>query len=707
MKTIQVIIERENETNLSQTSNLYSGFVGLLKNLGFINHFKNENFISLEIIKNNDVINFYITSNDLLIKGVSDSLYAVYPKVSVTSCIDPLSSIGLTSVSKLKFSKPNYFPIKNSEDMFEHFLHHIINSLTNNSGVQVVINNVSNRFYLSVSRFISSVAESNKQGEKQVWPAELISSVQDKINENCFNVTIRAFGENIKAIENTFSQLQNRSVDIEFKDEKLSNLVSRNYSNLFGFKSGILNSKELSILWHLPNSLKFSENIKFLNVNSVSLPENLPTEGIQLGNASFRGKESKVKIKDTDRRRHTYIVGQTGTGKSELLKYMAYQDIVNGKGVAFIDPHGNAVEDLLKIIPDDRVKDVIYFNPADREKPIGINILDVKTEDQKHIVINSFIALLYKLYDPDKKGIIGPRLERTVRNVMLTSMSSKDSTLIEVLRLITDYKYANSRIEKITDPLVKKYWTDEIKSTTDFHKSEVLGYFSSKFDRFVTEKTIRNIVGQRKTTLDFDEIVNSKKILLINLSKGQLGEENSVFLGYLIISKILVTAMNRTGKTNFDDFYLYVDEFQNFSTPDFVTIFSEARKYKLNLIVANQFIKQLSEDIKNAVFGNVGSILSFRVGSEDSTYLHTHFKDSFNQSDLVNAGVGEIFTKLLIDGKPSKPFLTHSPWHLINNLNAHASEKTAEKIKKMSALKYGRDKDYIDLEIAKRLNLDE
>jgi len=294
-----------------------------------------------------------------------------------------------------------------------------------------------------------------------------------------------------------------------------------------------------------------------------------------------------------------------------------------------------------------------------------------------------------------------------VRNVMLTSMSTKDSTLIEVLRLITDYKYANSRIEKITDPLVKKYWIDEIKSTTDFHKSETLGYFSSKFDRFVTEKTIRNIVGQRKTTLDFDEIVNSKKILLINLSKGQLGEENSVFLGYLIISKILITAMNRTGKTNFDDFYLYVDEFQNFSTPDFVTIFSEARKYKLNLIVANQFIKQLSEDIKNAVFGNVGSILSFRVGSEDSTYLHTHFKDSFNQSDLVNAGVGEIFTKLLIDGKPSKSFLTNSPWQLIKNLNAYASEKTAEKIKKLSSLKYGRDKAYIDIEIAKRLNLDE
>ena len=463
----------------------------------------------------------------------------------------------------------------------------------------------------------------------------------------------------------------------------------------------------MSVLWHLPDSSKFSESINFLNVNNVSLPDNLPTDGVLLGTASFRGKKSEIKIKETDRRRHTYIIGQTGTGKSELLKYLAYQDIINGKGVAFIDPHGNAVEDLLKIIPDERVDDVIYFNPADRERPIGINILDVKTEEQKHIVINSFISLLYKLYDPEKKGIIGPRLERTVRNVMLTSMSSNGSTLVEVLRLITDYKYANSRIEKITDPIVKKYWTDEIKSTTDFHKSEVLGYFSSKFDRFVTEKTIRNIVGQRKTTLDFDWIINSKKILLINLSKGQLGEENSVFLGYLIISKILVTAMNRASKSNFDDFYLYVDEFQNFSTPDFVTIFSEARKYKLNLIVANQFIRQLSEEIKNAVFGNVGTILSFRVGSEDANYLYNHFKESFTEAELVNAGIGEVFTKLLIDGKPSKPFLTNTPWDLIKSLEKNSLESRAKKIKKLSSLKYGRDKAFIDLEILKRLNLDE
>ena len=704
MKTVQIVIEKDNETNLSQASNLYSGFSGLLNKSGIFNNTKS---ISLEIIKKQDMVNFYITCNDNLVNGLSQAVYAVYPKVSITSCLDPILLSKVAKVSKLKIAKLNFFPLKISEDIYEHFLHHIINALSNESGVQIVLNSVSSNFYFKGSRFLSSVAESQKQAEKQVWPADLITGVQEKLNESCFSVIVRVFSNQIDTIQNTFFQLQTRFVNVEFKNETALNLLERKASKGLGFKSGVLSAKELSVLWHLPDSSKFSESINFLNVNNVSLPDNLPTDGVLLGTASFRGKKSEIKIKETDRRRHTYIIGQTGTGKSELLKYLAYQDIINGKGVAFIDPHGNAVEDLLKIIPDERVDDVIYFNPADRERPIGINILDVKTEEQKHIVINSFISLLYKLYDPEKKGIIGPRLERTVRNVMLTSMSSNGSTLVEVLRLITDYKYANSRIEKITDPIVKKYWTDEIKSTTDFHKSEVLGYFSSKFDRFVTEKTIRNIVGQRKTTLDFDWIINSKKILLINLSKGQLGEENSVFLGYLIISKILVTAMNRASKSNFDDFYLYVDEFQNFSTPDFVTIFSEARKYKLNLIVANQFIRQLSEEIKNAVFGNVGTILSFRVGSEDANYLYNHFKESFTEAELVNAGIGEVFTKLLIDGKPSKPFLTNTPWDLIKSLEKNSLESRAKKIKKLSSLKYGRDKAFIDLEILKRLNLDE
>lgn len=707
MKTINIVIEKENDTNLAKASNLYNGFSGLLNQSGIFSKFTNNKYLALEIIKKDDLVNFYITCDDNLIQELTESVYSVYPKASVINCLDPITISNNLVVSKLKFSKPYFFQVKVSEDIYEHFLHHIVNSLTNNSGIQIVLSNVSNGFYIKGSKFLLLANSNLKNGEKQVWPSDLLTSTQEKINESCFTTTIRVFGQNIENLQNSFSQLKTRFINIEFKKETHINLINRKSYKLFGFKSGVLSAKELSVLWHLPNSLKFSENIKFLDVNSVSLPQNFSKQGVLLGTANFRGKTEQVRISNLDRRRHTYIVGQTGTGKSELLKYLAYQDILNGKGVAFIDPHGNAVEDLLKIIPENRINDVIYFNPADRQKPIGINILDVKTEEQKHIVINSFIALLYKLYDPDKKGIIGARLERTVRNVMLTSMSSKGSTLIEVLRLITDYKYANSRINKITDPLVKKYWTDEIKSTTDFHKSEVLGYFSSKFDRFVTEKTIRNIIGQQKTTLDFDEILNSKKILLINLSKGQLGEENSVFLGYLIISKILVTAMSRVNKSSFDDFYLYVDEFQNFSTPDFVTIFSEARKYKLNLIVANQFIKQLSEEIKNAVFGNVGSILSFRVGSEDAGYLLNHFKESFTESDLLSAGIGEVFTKLLIDGKPSKPFLLNTAWQLMQEINKNASEERSRKIKNLSSLKYGRDKSFIDFEITKRLNLDE
>ncbi len=283
------------------------------------------------------------------------------------------------------------------------------------------------------------------------------------------------------------------------------------------------------------------------------------------------------------------------------------QDMKEGKGICFIDPH-DTVRQLLPLIPPERAEDVIYFNPADTERPMGLNLLEAKTEDQKHFVATAVINLMYKLFDPYKTGIVGPRFEHGVRNAMLTAMAEEGNTFIEVVRIMTDSRFVQELLPKVTDPMVRRYWTDQIAQTADFHKSEVLDYTVSKFGRFVTNRMMRNIIGQSKSSFSFREVMDEGKILLIDLAKGELGEENSSFLGLILVPRILMAAMSRqdTPEEKRRDFYLYVDEFQNFATPDFAVILSEARKYRLNLCVANQFIGQMEEEVKNAVFGNVG-----------------------------------------------------------------------------------------------------
>ena len=427
--------------------------------------------------------------------------------------------------------------------------------------------------------------------------------------------------------------------------------------------------------------------------------------GLFVGYNKFRGTKTKVFIDKSDRRRHMYVVGQTGVGKSEYLKHMFLQDVYLGEGACYIDPHGDVAEDLIRKIPKGRVKDVIYWNPGDFEHPMGMNIMDVKTEEEKNIMVNSFIALLYKLYDPNRVGIMGPMLERTVRNVMLTAMSEEGSTLVEALRLLTNEEYAKSKLSLIKDPIIKTYWTEQMAQTTDFHKSEQLGYYISKFDRFVSDVTIRNIIGQSKSAFDLGEVMNTGKILIVNLSKGLIGEENMAFLGMLIIPKFMVAAMQRESipEEKRRDFYLYVDEFQNFATSDFVNIMSEARKYRLNMIVANQYISQIREDIRDAVFGNVGSIGAFRVGVDDAHYLVRQFAPVFNEFDLINNGIGNIYLRLLIDGKPSEPFSASYDWAELKKVAS--DERIARLIVEISRMKYARPKKLVEREVIRRARL--
>jgi hypothetical protein len=400
-----------------------------------------------------------------------------------------------------------------------------------------------------------------------------------------------------------------------------------------------------------------------------------------------------------------YIIGKTGVGKSELLTEMIMQDIRAGRGVCFIDPH-DTVEKILEMIPPERAEDVIYFNPSDTDRPMGLNMLEANTEEEKHFVTTSIVGLMYKLYDPHKTGIIGPRFEHAIRNAMLTVMSEKGTTFVEVVRCLTDSKYVQELLPKVKDPIVRRYWTDQIAQTSDFHKSEVLDYIVSKFGRFVTNKMMRNIIGQSESAFNFRKVMDEGKILLINLAKGRIGEENSNFLGLVLVPKILIGAMSRQDvpEEQRRPFYLYVDEFQNFATPDFAQILSEARKFRLALTVANQFIGQVEEDVKNAIFGNVGSLIAFRVGVTDANYLQHEYQPTFTETDLINVERFNAYVKTIVNNEPVPPFsmdLTKD----MSKQKASMSKKMGEMVKQLSRLKYARDKSVIEAEVAQRARL--
>ncbi|OGC96231.1 hypothetical protein A3H89_00485 [Candidatus Amesbacteria bacterium RIFCSPLOWO2_02_FULL_48_11] len=432
----------------------------------------------------------------------------------------------------------------------------------------------------------------------------------------------------------------------------------------------------------------------------------MASEGLYIGKSVFRGINRPVYITEADRERHMYIVGRTGTGKTEFLKTMILQDIQAGKGIAVIDPHDLA-EDLLGYIPPERAEDVVFFEPSDEQWPMGLNLLETRTEQERHMATNAVIGMMYKLYDPHKTGIIGPRFEHAIRNAMLTVMDAiPGGTFIEVVQALQRPEFVQEMLPRVRDPLVRRYWTDQIAQTSEFHKSEVLDYIVSKFGRFVTNKTIRNIIGQSKSAFDFRQVMDEGKILIVNLSKGKLGEENSNFLGLVLVPRLLAAAMSRADipEASRRPFYLYVDEFQNFATPDFATILSEARKYKMNLTVANQFTSQMEDEVKNAVFGNVGTLISFRVGVGDANYLQHEFSPTFNEADLLNIERFHVYIKTIVRNEPVTPF-SMDVTKDIEKERKMRNPQLAEAIKQLSRVKYGRDVRLVEAEIGARAKL--
>ena len=380
------------------------------------------------------------------------------------------------------------------------------------------------------------------------------------------------------------------------------------------------------------------------------------------------------------------------------------QDIAAGKGVCYLDPNGDAAEYILKRIPKERAKDVIYFDPSDVERPMGLNMLEYKTDDQRDFLVQEAVQMFYKLFDPGKTGIVGPQFEHWLRNAALTLMAQPEGgTIIDIPRLFTDKEFEKKCVKNVTDPVVKAFWEKQMKKTSDFHKSEMLNYFTSKFGRFMTNDMMRNIIGQTKSAFDFRDVMDNKKILICNLSKGKIGEINAFLLGMIIVSKIAVGAFSRQDveEQKRIPFYLYVDEFQNFITEIFATILSESRKYKLSLNITNQYIAQLDEKIRDAVIGNAGTLISFRVGAADAEFLVKEF-EPLKLDDMTTIDKFNFYIKMLIDGAPTRPFNA-----LSNAPDKNDNEKLGQAIRKLSRLEFGRDRSSVDREIKERSKVDE
>lgn len=363
---------------------------------------------------------------------------------------------------------------------------------------------------------------------------------------------------------------------------------------------------------------------------------------------NFRNQERVFGIKTDDRRRHMYVIGKTGMGKTNLLENLAIQDIQNGHGVAFIDPHGDTAEKLIKAIPANRINDVIYFNPADQEFPIAFNVLEKVDEEYRHLVASGLVGVFKKIWADSW----GPRLEYILRNAIMALLEYPGSTLLGVTRILVDKNYREKVVEKITDPVIKSFWVDEFSKWEARTLQEVISPIQNKVGQFLSSSLIRNIVGQTVSTFDIREAMDSQKIIIMNFSKGRIGEDNSALLGAMMITKIQLAAMARVDipEETRKDFYLYVDEFQNFATESFANILSEARKYHLNLILANQYVNQIDEKVRDAIFGNAGSIVSFRVGATDAEFLEKEFEPVFTANDIVNLPKFQVYLKLMIDG---------------------------------------------------------
>ena len=421
---------------------------------------------------------------------------------------------------------------------------------------------------------------------------------------------------------------------------------------------------------------------------------------VTIGQNVWRNKTVPILFQETDRNRHMYMLGKTGVGKSTVFQNMCLQDILNHHGVCFIDPHGESIQWLLSRIPKNRLEDVILFDPSDTTNPVGFNLLDWTEESEKDFLVAECIAIFYKMFDPQKTGVVGPQFEHWLRNAAYTVMAGpRRGTLLDIPRLFVDKNFEQEQRRHLKDPVILDFWNKQMAKTSDFHRSEMLNYFSSKFGQFSGNKMMRNIIGQPQTRINFDQVLSQDKILLVDLSKGKIGESNTQMLGLILIAKLQVAIMKRAKipENKRFPFYLYVDEFQNFLTDTFISLLSESRKYGLGVNLTNQYFAQLTPEIQKAVLGNVGTMLLFTVGMEDAEVLEKEF-EPFTKMDLINLPKYNFYLKLMISGKTSAPFSGVG----LPPLPASGADET-KTIRKISSLAYGVPEQIVSAQIEHKM----
>jgi type IV secretory pathway TraG/TraD family ATPase VirD4 len=750
------------EETISKAQTIYNIIASTLQK-GLKTKFYGQRHIAFEIVGWDGFIHFYAAVPIALIDVVKQAIVSAYPsaeleEVSDHNIFNPVGKINATTGGELNLKESYAYPIATYQEIKRDALQGLLNAMStldkeDGAAIQILLRpanpewrknatniasarrkgkrkssgtgpnldhaiNYAAQLATALVKAPSEEWDKSKSSKTELSSLEqsIIDSIDDKTRYPGYEVLIRLVASSnisqraqsiLSSMTAAFSLFDAPGRNgFVFVPTKNPEVLATNYIMRFfpqKSTSNILNSVELATIFHFPDQTNIpTSQLKRQDSKQVDGPRNVPEEGLLLGYNVFRGVKKPIRIALSDRQRHMYVVGQTGTGKSTFLENLALQDMLSGNGFAFVDPHGDTAEKLLAMVPRERTEDVIYFSPADMSYPMGLNLFEFQTADQKDFLIQEALNMLYKLYDPQHQGIMGPRYEHLFRNAALTVMADPaGGTFIDIPKLFRDPKFVQQKLKNVTDPTVIEFWTKEMPTSQRSNEfGEVVSWFVSKFGAFLSNEMMRTIIGQTKSAFDLRDIMDNKKILLVNLSKGRTGELNSKLLGMIFVMKFQAAAMSRANIPEDErvDFSLYVDEFQNFSTDSFATIMSEARKYHLNLIVANQFTTQLTDEIRDAVFGNMGTIVAFRVGQNDVDPLTRYFQPTFDADDLLRIPNHNTITRTLIGGVPTQPF----SMSMLPPLGS-PNPKLAEALKQLSAAKYGRPRAQVEAEIADRL----
>ena len=680
----EIKVPRENEYAMESAMPLFSGFTRVLSSPSFLDQLKGRQgeSLALEIACDHQQIHFCVVLNESMLPYFESQILASYPLAVLNRTPDYLSSWPAPNLffGQMVLSSNFYYPLKTLKEFQETdplaSLLAVMSKGSENDKtlVQLIIQKASSGWQRQAQKAVDAGIKVSET-EHRPLPGE--SLIRQKIQEEGLKVGLRIMASNqslLKSLAGSFAiftrgdgnGLVFQKAPLIKKGKFKQAIFQR--SAEFTPKFQIMTVSETASLWHLPSAQTKIPNIAWGRQVLTEAPENLPVatnltdeqkkEINFFARTEYKNRVITFGIKQADRRRHMYVIGKTGTGKSTLIANMAIDDMKKKHGLAVIDPHGDLSEIILDYIPAHRINDVCYLDPADQDHPFSLNILEVKNPTQAELISSGIISIFYKIY----AFSWGPRLEHILRNTLLTLAQTPDSTLVDIPRILTDRDFRHQVVQKLNDPVLNSFWQNEFEKMPDRLQQEAISPILNKVGQFVSSPSIRRIIGQPKSTIDLEKIMNEGKILILNLSQGRLGEDNAALLGAMIISKIQLAAMNRVNiqEEQRKDFYLYVDEFQNFATNSFIKILSEARKYRLNLCLANQYMAQIDLPVQKAILGNAGTLMSFLVGAEDGFILEKEFGSIFTQKDLVGLSNFQVIIKLAVDNLTSRPFFAYT-----------------------------------------------